>query len=89
MEETLVRLRADLDEIDGQIAALFARRMKTVKEIGAWKAEHGAPILDAARQAQVLKRVCAQVDPEIETETTTLFETIMSLSRAYQQKHNA
>ena len=47
-------LRQRLDEIDGEILALFARRQELAGAIGTYKKEHRLPIWDEAREAAVL-----------------------------------
>jgi chorismate mutase len=48
---TLDALRHDLDEIDDQFVALFARRQDTIRQIAAFKAGSTAPLRDELREA--------------------------------------
>lgn len=83
--EELQTLRTQIDEIDRQLADLFCRRMDVTRRVGEYKAAHGLPVLDRAREAQVLAGKAALVGDELRADVTTLFETIMTLSRRQQQ----
>ena len=83
--EDLQSLRAQIDQIDRQIAQLFCQRMAVTRQVGEYKAAHGLPVLDVAREKQVLAAKAALVGDELRADITTLFETIMALSRRQQQ----
>lgn len=83
--EELERLRAEIDEIDDAMAALFARRMRAAAAVAAYKQKHGLPVLNTAREEQVL----AKGAQRIQDETLRLYYTdyqryLMELSRRYQ-----
>ena len=77
--EDLQSLRAQIDQIDRQIAQLFCQRMAVTRQVGEYKAAHGLPVLDVAREKQVLAAKAALVGDELRADITTLFETIMAL----------
>lgn len=83
--EDLQTLRAQIDIIDRQLADLFRRRMDVTRKVGEYKAAHHLPVLDSAREKQVLAAKAALVGDELRADITTLFETIMALSRRQQQ----
>lgn len=83
--EDLQTLRAQIDVIDRQLADLFRRRMDVTYQVGQYKKANGLPILDRAREKQVLAAKAALVGDELRADITTLFETIMALSRRQQQ----
>ena len=85
MMEDLQSLRTQIDNIDRQIAQLFRQRMAVTEQVGEYKAAHGLPVLDAAREKQVLAAKAALVGDDLRADITTLFETIMALSRRQQQ----
>ena len=39
-----------IDQTDKEMAALFCQRMEAVRAVAAFKAAHGIPVLDAARE---------------------------------------
>ena len=83
--EDLQSLRAQIDVIDRQLADLFRQRMDVTRKVGEYKAANGLPILDRAREKQVLAAKAALVGDDLRADITTLFETIMALSRRQQQ----
>ena len=52
--DALEHARAEIDEVDAQLAALFERRMAAVLQVAEYKRAHGLPIFDPARAAAVL-----------------------------------
>ena len=59
--DTLEQARAEIDAVDGQLAALFERRMAAVLSVAQYKQAHGLPIFDAAREAVVLEKAAARI----------------------------
>ena len=84
--DELEKLRAEIDEIDGQMVALFERRMGVTERVGRYKQARGIPVLDPGREQQVLERKRALLhDPALKTGVTTLYETIKGISRRQQR----
>ena len=77
--------RDELDKIDEAIVALFKARMTTVSYIADYKSAKGLPTLSPDREQEVLARVRALSGVELAPYTAVLFETIMRLSREYQE----
>ena len=59
--DALEQARAEIDEVDAQLAALFERRMAAVLQVAEYKRAHGLPIFDAAREAAVLEKAAARI----------------------------
>ena len=57
----LNELREQINQIDDEMARLFAKRMDTVLQVAQSKKESGKPVLDRSRERQVLARVAEQV----------------------------
>ena len=53
----LNELRNQIDQIDKEMAVLFEKRMKIVKQIGEYKKENNLPILDKKREEEVIERI--------------------------------
>lgn len=83
--EEIQALRGQIDTIDKQLAELFCQRMAVTRKVGEYKAAHNLPVLDAGREKQVLAGKAALVGDELRADITTLFETVMALSRRQQQ----
>lgn len=81
--DDLQALRLELDGIDAELTALFARRMDVSAEIGAWKKAQGLPVRDAVRETEVLHSR-GDMAPDHRTEVETLYREILRLSREAQ-----
>jgi chorismate mutase len=60
--ENLVQLRQQIDEIDNELLAILARRMRISKEIGQYKKEHNMPVLQTMRYDEILGDRVAQAE---------------------------
>ena len=65
----LTRLRDSIDNIDAALVHLLAERFKCTQAVGEYKAEHGLPPADPAREAQQIARLralaqAAKLDPD-------------------------
>ena len=83
--DELQQLRHEIDGIDRQMVDLFRQRMAVTARVGQYKLERGLPVLDAARERQVLQNKAQLVEGELRPGVTTLFQTIMSISRRQQR----
>ena len=83
---SLEEARAAIDDADQKMAALFTQRMKAVADVAAYKAERDLPILDRAREAQVLERNSARIEEELRPYYLRFLEELMAESRRYQQQ---
>lgn len=77
--------RDRLDQIDGQIVALFRERMETVGKIADYKKTHELPVHVPGREQEILERVRALSGGELAPYAQELFETLMKVSREYQK----
>ena len=83
--EDLQSLRGQIDQIDRQMVELFRQRMDVTRRVGLYKAEHGLPVLDQERERQILLEKGELAGEELRPAVTTLFQTIMALSRRQQR----
>lgn len=79
-------LRGEIDRIDGELTALFARRMEVSARIARCKAERGLPVLDASREADKLQSIADMLPPELREDGKQLYTLLFALSRGYQEK---
>jgi len=80
-------LRGEIDGIDRQLVSLYEQRMDVCREVGAWKREHGAPVLDAGREKRLLEDRAAMLrDPSLGGGVRGMFEAVMRESRALQSE---
>lgn len=85
--EELEQARKIIDEVDGEMAKLFCRRMEAAKKIAAYKGARGLPIFDPTREGAVLAKSGERVaDEEMRAYYTLFQKEVMAVSRAYQRK---
>ena len=86
-DDLLTKARAEINEIDKEMAELFVRRMRAAEAVAAYKKEHALPILDAAREAEVVQANAKLVEDETLREYYVNFiRNNMAVSRAYQAR---
>jgi chorismate mutase len=69
VDTELLRLRESIDNIDAALVHLLAERFKCTQAVGHYKATHGLPPADPAREAQQIARLrslaeAAKLDPD-------------------------
>ena len=69
VDPELQQLRASIDNIDAALIHLLAERFKCTQRVGEFKASHGLPPADPAREAVQIKRLrelaeAAKLDPD-------------------------
>lgn len=83
----LQETRLALDAVDREIVRLFEERMTLARDVAAYKIANGMPVLDRSREEQVLDSRCGMLaDPYWSASVRALYEQIMALSRAEQEK---
>ena len=75
----------EIDRIDPELVRLFCERMQVSEAVAAYKKEHGLPVRDPEREHALLSKVENLAGDEMAAYVRTLYETILSLSRAYQE----
>ena len=80
----LSEARREIDEIDGNLSRLVKRRLELAADVVHAKVEKGLPILDPAREREVMARVADEVGLEMEDEARIVFTTLFALSRSRQ-----
>jgi chorismate mutase len=68
-DASLDNFRASIDNIDAALIHILAERFRITQAVGAYKAQHGLPASDPAREERQIARlrqlaVEAQLDPE-------------------------
>lgn len=79
----LKEIRNRIDEIDAGILDLFLKRMDLSVKVAEYKNAHGLPILNRAREREILKDVMEKAGAD-EAYAYRLFQVLMSLSKAKQ-----
>ena len=78
-------IRSRIDEINGEMLELFIKRMELSEEVAKYKNEHSLPILNRAREREVLADVMAKAGDK-DTYAYQLFQTLFELSKARQSE---
>ncbi len=83
----LIKARQAINAIDKEMAELFCRRMEAASTIARHKQKQGLPILDAAREREVIERNAAAVaDPLLREYYVNFISDTMKISRSYQSR---
>ena len=80
----LKECREKIDGINGEMLRLFCERMEVCKSVAEYKQANGLPILNKAREREIIFEMTERVDEGMENYVKTFFNVIMDLSRAYQ-----
>lgn len=85
--KSLEESRTAIDAVDRQIVRLFEERMVLCRDVARYKIVNGMQVLDRSREEKVLESRAAMLsDPYWADSVRTLYEGIMALSRAEQEK---
>ena len=84
----LNELRQQINSIDDELLTLFTRRMDLASQVADYKRAHDLPILQPAREREILKKVADKAGPELGGYARVLFSMLMELSKSYQNKRN-
>jgi chorismate mutase len=93
VEPELLRLRESIDNIDAALIHLLAERFKCTQAVGQFKATHGLPAADPAREAQQIARLRqlannAKLDPDFAEKFLTFIVTeVIRHHEAIRQNH--
>ena len=79
----LSEIRVKIDAVDDQLLDLFLQRMELSEEVAAYKTEHNLPILNKAREREILAKV-TEKSGEKERYAYHLFSTLFELARSRQ-----
>ena len=79
----LNEIRNQIDRVDSEILKLFLERMRLGEEVAAYKKDNALPVLNRAREREILARVQAEAG-EMEPYAYQLFTTLMELSKVRQ-----
>lgn len=85
--DLLEKARGIINEVDGEMAKLFVRRMEAVEMVAEYKKANGMPVFDEAREAEVLRNNAKKLqDERYEEYYVNFLRNNMAISRSYQQK---
>ena len=82
----LEQLRKKIDDVDCEIIKLVEDRMNIASEIAEYKKENNIPVLNSAREREILNNIASKSKPEIKSYMRVLYSLMFELSRSYQSK---
>ena len=87
MSNKLDEARKIINEVDGEMAKLFVKRMRAAEMVYAHKKEFGLPISDPDREKVVIEKNVALIeDEELKGYYIDYIQHLMSVSKAYQYR---
>ncbi|MDR0453535.1 MAG: chorismate mutase [Deferribacteraceae bacterium] len=79
-------LRGQIDKIDSKIVKLIDERLSVSIEIMKLKNEHGIPLHDPDREAEVIQRAVEETTLLPADEIQLIYRTILNTTRKYLKK---
>ena len=79
-------LREQIDQIDAQIAQLFAQRMDCTASIAQYKYENSLRIRDEERNDRIKENVIQNAGADFAPYVRRLYDEILNISRDYQRE---
>lgn len=79
-------LRNEINSVDERLVELFEKRMALSGKIAEYKKENGIPVFDEKREKEIIEKLSAQSDGQMQEYVVALYEKIFELSRSYQEK---
>lgn len=83
--EDLTVLRQAINQIDGELYALFIRRLAISRDIARYKQAHGLPILDEKREREKLNSIAAAYPAPLVPHVQGFYTALAALSKNYQK----
>lgn len=79
--------RKVINEVDGEMAKLFEKRMRAVEDVFDYKKEHGLPIFDKERESEVIEKNSQRIeDAVIKQYYIDYLKSLMDISKKYQYR---
>ena len=84
--EQLEELRSRINKTDDELVRIFSERLKIAEEVANIKKAENLPIVDTARERDVINRLTKEKDDVMAGNIKILYTTIFDLSRSHQAK---
>lgn len=81
----IAEARKNIDRIDREMAELFAERMQAAAVVAAYKEEHGLPVEDKAREAEMIARNTERLPPAYRPYYRNFLVGTITESKRYQR----
>lgn len=81
------KARKEINEIDKKMAELFVKRMDAANEVFLYKKENGLPVLDVAREQELVAKNSELVENEVyKAYYIDFLKSVMDISKKYQYR---
>ena len=84
----LKELRAQIDELDDEIAALYLKRLDLVEQVGEFKKRNGVKVEQVGREKEIFDRLEKKFGKEAANELDYLFTSVITYSKMKQNLLN-
>jgi chorismate mutase len=82
----LTQARNTIDALDQEITLLLSRRFAVVDKVSDYKAEHGLPIHDPARESLIISHLKANLNEAFREDVAAVYQCLFEISRARQTR---
>lgn len=89
IEQQLAACRSRIDDIDAQIAVLFAERLSVCDDIAEVKKAASLQVIDVGREEAVVAAVREKAGASYADDTETLYRRMFEITRGRQHKKGA
>ena len=83
----LSKIREDIDALDTEITDLLKTRMEKSLEVAKYKKTHNLPVLNSARENDILLKVSEQIGEPLDRYARIVYNTIFDVSKSYQSTY--
>lgn len=83
--DKLDKAREKINELDREMAKLWAERMEAVREVSRYKNDKGLPVLDASREAELLGKNLSYVPEELRSYYLQFHGGVLASSKHFQR----
>ena len=85
MDKRILKLRRQVDSIDGEIIKLLKKRMSISKQVGILKEELHIPIEDKIREKEIIERLTLKANQNLsEEQLIRIFTAVFKSSKQIQ-----
>jgi chorismate mutase/prephenate dehydratase len=79
-------IRKEIDQVDNELVKNFLKRMDISKKVAKEKEKTGSPVVNTAREREILSRVSDMAGEDMEVYARVLYNTLFDVSKAYQTR---
>lgn len=85
-DNRLLEARIKIDALDREMIRLFEERFEAVKDVIAWKIDHGIAIFDGGREEEIRRKNGERIDPALYPYYIAWFDEMLKQSKLFQEQ---